>query len=173
MFDGRQAEGGHKQRITSSAESEAYLAQGGLKRKRTKQLKSACTQCQKGKKKCSGHRPVCMSCNKRSLECIWDVTDGTTKNADRKRKLIETKAKNEALDQLVERMRSGTDEQSTMLLAKLRFGSSVDDLLQSRHSGALPTDSRSNLSEPSSLQAGIISERYFLYASTLAGRSKC
>lgn len=173
MLDGRQAEGGHKPNTTNSAESEAYLAQAGRARKRAKQVESACTQCQKRKTKCSGHRPVCMSCNERSLQCIWDVADGATRTADRKRKLVEAKAKNEALYQLIEKMRSGTDEQSTMLLAKLRLGSSIGDLLHSRGSETMPTDGRNTLSRASSLQAAIMSGRYFLDAGTLAGRSEC
>lgn len=166
VLDGRQAEGGHKPRAANSAGSEAYVAQAGRTRKKAKIVGSACTQCQKRKTKCSGHRPVCMSCNEHSLECIWDVTDSATRTADRKRKLVETKAKNEALDQLVEKLRSGTDEQSTMLLAKLRLGSSIDDLLQSRGSVTMPTDCR-NMSRAGSLQAAIMSGRYFLDAEPL------
>lgn len=58
----------------------------------------------------------------------WDIGDGLTRTADLKRKLQAANGKSEDLDTLVEAMRRGSDEVSTMLLAKLRLGDSVENL---------------------------------------------
>jgi hypothetical protein len=110
-------------------ESDASSNLTGRTRKKAEPVKSACVQCQKRKTKCSGQRPVCQFCSDRNLECSWDIGDGLTRTADLKRKLIEANGRSEDLSQLVDAMRSGTDQTSSMLLARLRIGDSLDELL--------------------------------------------
>lgn len=110
-------------------ESDASSKLTGRTRKRAEPVKSACIQCQKRKTKCSGQRPVCHFCSNRNLDCSWDVDEGLTRTADLKRKLLEANALSGDLGELVEAMRSGTDQTSSMLLAKLRSGDSLGSLL--------------------------------------------
>jgi hypothetical protein len=114
---------------TTDAESDGSSDQPGRTRKKAEPVKSACVQCQKRKTKCSGQRPVCRFCSDRNLECSWDIGDGLTRTADLKRKLQEANVKSEELGDLVSAMRSGTDQTSSMLLARLRLGCSMEELL--------------------------------------------
>jgi len=95
-------------------------------RKRAEPVKCACFQCKKRKTKCSGRRPVCHFCEDRNLECSWDSADGMTRAADL---LDEVTDCSEHLGILVDAMRSSSDQISTMLLAKLRLGESLQDLI--------------------------------------------
>jgi hypothetical protein len=52
-----------------------------------------------------------------------------TRTADLKRRLQEATGRSEDLDTLVDAMRYGTDEVSTMLLARLRLGEPLEDLV--------------------------------------------
>lgn len=88
--------------------------------------------------KCSSDRPICESCNKQGAECTWDTVDGLTKTEDLKRKLAETNEHLDHLETLIRVMRSGTDKASTMLLARLRLGASVESLAQSIRSDQGP-----------------------------------
>lgn len=67
-----------------------------------------------------------------------------TRTADLKQKLQDATARSDDLDLLVDAMRTGTDEVSTMLLAKLRLGASVEALVRNmKHEPALTEDSAS------------------------------
>ncbi|KAM0722859.1 hypothetical protein Q7P37_001057 [Cladosporium fusiforme] len=109
-------------------ESDASSDPANRARKKAEPVKSACVQCQKRKTKCSGQRPVCRFCSDRNLECSWDIGDGLTRTADLKQKLVDATGRFDNLDTLVDAMRDGSDEVSTMLLARLRLGTSVGDL---------------------------------------------
>lgn len=127
-----EAQGSSRRRpskLTDGAESDASSDQTGRTRKKAEPVKSACVQCQKRKTKCSGQRPICRFCSDRNLECSWDIGDGLTRTADLKRKLQEATGRSEDLDTLVDAMRYGTDEVSTMLLARLRLGEPLEDLV--------------------------------------------
>jgi len=129
-YEGSSPEEGKSQRPhTDDAESDASSDQPGRTRKKAEPVKSACVQCQKRKTKCSGQRPICRFCSDRNLECSWDIGDGLTRTADLKRKLQEANVKSEELSDLVSAMRSGTDQTSSMLLARLRLGCSMEELL--------------------------------------------
>lgn len=133
--------GRHNSKI-DGADSDASSDQAGRNRKKAEPVKSACVQCQKRKTKCSGQRPVCRFCSDRHLECSWDTGDGLTRTADLKQKLLEARQGSDDFQQqllearqgsidlgaLVHAMRSESDEMSTMLLAKLRMGASIEGL---------------------------------------------
>jgi hypothetical protein len=110
-------------------ESDASSNLTGRTRKKAEPVKSTCMQCQKRKTKCSGRRQVCSFCSNRILECSWDVGEGLTRTADLKRKLLEANRLSDDLGELVEAMRLGTDQTSSMLLAKLRSGDSLESRL--------------------------------------------
>lgn len=107
-----------------------------VKTKRTsgrngKPAASACWQCRKRKTKCSAQRPVCSFCNARGLECSWDVLDGLTSYQDLQRKVREAETSLDNLCAFVEALKTADNQTSTMLLAKLRLGDSVEELVQS------------------------------------------
>jgi hypothetical protein len=63
------------------------------------------------------------------MKCSYEVADGMTRSEDLKLKVREATERGDRLDQLVGAMRHGTDQQSSELLARLRVGATVDDLL--------------------------------------------
>jgi hypothetical protein len=123
----------HTPTTGEDVESDASADQAGRTRKKAEPVKSACVQCQKRKTKCSGQRPVCRFCSDRNLRCSWDIGDGLTRTADLKRKLQEANGRSDDLGALVDAMRSGTDQTSSMLLARLRIGDSLSELLSNIH----------------------------------------
>jgi hypothetical protein len=128
---------------TKVNDAESYASSDLMGRigKKAEPVKSACIQCQKRKTKCSGQRPVCRFCSDHDLECSWDVADGLTRVADLKRKLLEAKWRSGDLGELVGAMRSGTDQTSSMVLAKLRLGDSLESLLSSIRLDESPSES--------------------------------
>lgn len=121
---------------TSARSGQAPRAQ-----QRAKPVKVACARCQKMKTKCSGERPNCRSCKCRGFTCSWEIADGVTRTADLKRQIEEATNRSEDLGTLVEELRSSTDQNATMLLAKLRLGASVKDLIHSIRSRSPGSDS--------------------------------
>jgi hypothetical protein len=117
----------HKTRGLSTCETSSV--EGTRIRRKSEPVKSACVQCQKRKTKCSGHRPSCRSCTDRGIGCSWNIEEGLTRTAGLKKQLREAVGRSEDLCVLVDAMRRGTDEVSSMLLAKLRIGMALDDLL--------------------------------------------
>ena len=100
------------------------------RRKRAQPVASACGQCQKRKTKCSAQRPVCSYCDKRGLSCSWDVSDGLTRYEDLRQKVRAAELRLNHLCILIEAMRTVDDDTSTMLLARLRLGESVNELVR-------------------------------------------
>lgn len=123
------------------AESDASSDHPGPARKKAEPVKSACAQCQKRKTKCSGQRPVCRFCSDRNLECSWDIGDGLTRTADLKRRLEAANLKGDELGELVGAMRLGSDQTSSMLLARLRLGDSMETLLSNIRIDESPSES--------------------------------
>jgi hypothetical protein len=92
-------------------------------------VKSACVECRKRRTKCSGQRPVCQFCSDRKLECSSDTTDGLTRTADLKKKLLEANMRLKYLVILINALRFSTDAALTMLLARLRLGDQTEDIV--------------------------------------------
>jgi hypothetical protein len=93
------------------------------------QPRSACVECRRRKQKCTGERPSCKFCAEKSQVCSYEVADGMTRSEDLKLKVREATERGDRLEELVGAMRHGTDQQSSELLARLRIGATVDDLL--------------------------------------------
>lgn len=79
--------------------------------------------------KCSGERPTCSYCHRRNLECQYDVRIGSSRRAELEQKLNEATSRSWELGIILHALRTGTDEESTMLLARLRMGESLDGVL--------------------------------------------
>lgn len=71
-----------------------------------------------------------MSCRERKTECIWDTMEGISRTADLKRQIDDCHKNIQALEDLIRLLRSGTDDEATMILAKLRLGYSVESLVR-------------------------------------------
>jgi hypothetical protein len=93
------------------------------------QVKSACSECRRRKQRCSGERPACQFCNHRELICSYEVADGLTRGEDLKRRLREAICRADNLEKILKAMQCGTSEDSTMLLAKMRLGAPIEELL--------------------------------------------
>jgi hypothetical protein len=117
----------------ASSKSRALVGvETGRKASTTKTIpRSACTRCQKRKGKCTGERPVCRYCSDQGLDCFWDVTDGSTRTSDLKRRLQEATNRSLDLDRIFAVLRDGTDAKSTEVLARLRLGDSDADVILS------------------------------------------
>lgn len=112
-------------------------------RRKSSPIWAACFQCQQMKIKCSGERPTCSSCCRRELPCRWDVREGLTRHADMKKRisaftqrqlelegsLAQTKDRLDVLTRFVDVLRSGSDADSALNLAKLRLGIAVEDII--------------------------------------------
>jgi hypothetical protein len=109
-------------------------------RRKYKLAKSACNECQKRKTKCSDERPVCRSCSDRGLECSWNTISGLSRTADLKKKVYEAARRSDDLETFLDTIRRGTDQVSSMLLAKLRCGMSLRDLLREIHLPSVAMD---------------------------------
>lgn len=145
-------------------------------RKKRKQIKSACLQCRKRKTRCSGQRPRCRSCSNRELVCSWDISEGMSRMADLKQKLQKTTEEYNDLNILVDALRSGTDMDSTMLLARLRLGTSVEDLVKPlRINTALTnsTDSQPKWCASRKLCCRAGSAGFYIWPASLHRKNRC
>jgi hypothetical protein len=71
------------------------------------------------------------------LECEWDIPSGLTRNEDLRNKLKDAEKSCEEVHLLFNELRTGSNEDSTMLLAKLRLGVSLSDLAESVRTGTV------------------------------------
>lgn len=97
-------------------------------RKKSDPVRSACLQCRRRKIKCSGERPTCRSCTSCDVECRWQVPAGLTRTQGLKQELQSVMNQLNDSETLVGRMQRGSDEEATLLLARLRLGDSVEEL---------------------------------------------
>jgi hypothetical protein len=99
-------------------------------RKKSKPVKSACFQCRKRKTKCTGQRPVCQYCKDCNLDCFWETSEGLTRMEDMRQQLRSVMNNLDNLEAIVGEMRNGTDEEATMVLARLRLGAPIEEVVQ-------------------------------------------
>lgn len=123
------AKASSRQRPTTAGSSSSAPGQGDRSQVQTK---SACVACQKRKQRCTGERPACKTCVDKGYTCSYDVADGKTRSEDLKFKIQEAEEREAKLMQLLSAMKHGTKEQSSSLLARLRMGASLEDLLETK-----------------------------------------
>jgi hypothetical protein len=110
---------------------------------------NACTRCRQKKTKvfihnclinststlinlrqCDGKRPICGRCEKHGAECTYDVAqEGMTRMQHLQQQLDIRNAEFTQLQNLFNAMRYASDQQATGLLARMRLGASVEELL--------------------------------------------
>jgi hypothetical protein len=116
-------------KATNDEASSSTAAHAAHERMKQEPVKSACVECRKRKTKCSGQRPICRLCRDRGLDCLWDIADGMTKTEDLRYKLQVAVTRLNDLTCLIDAMRSSDGKVPTMLLARLRLGASIEELV--------------------------------------------
>jgi hypothetical protein len=137
------------------SDTDGNVDSAGRSRKKSEPVKSACSQCQKRKTKCSGQRPICGFCSDRGLDCSWEIGDGLTRNADLRQRLTDANSHTVDINMLVNEMRTNTDAIATTLLAKLRLGDSIEDLATGIRDGTSLTGKRTYTQRKASLLPSI------------------
>ncbi|KAH8711893.1 hypothetical protein GQ44DRAFT_730955 [Phaeosphaeriaceae sp. PMI808] len=117
-------------------------------RKRRQAIAIACVQCRNGKVKCDGMRPQCTRCGELHQPCQYDVPEGVTRSERMKllrRESVINRA--EELEHVIRALRTGSDEQASAILARLRIGDQVHEVAKELS----PTTLSPMASGPSSL----------------------
>jgi hypothetical protein len=116
------------EKSSDEAADNGSVAEMVERRKKSGLVKSACLHCRRRKAKCSGERPACQFCRRRDLDCQWQTPEGLTRLEGLKRELRSVTSRTNDLRMLVGGMRTGSDQEATTLLARLRLGDSVEEL---------------------------------------------
>jgi hypothetical protein len=86
---------------------------------------------------CDGARPRCTRCSELDLPCRFDVAEGVSR-AERmkllKRESMSGRA--EEMERVIRALRTGSDDQASAILARLRIGDSLTDVLNELPSSA-------------------------------------
>lgn len=84
---------------------------------------------------------MCEACSSRGSVCSWTGTDGLTRFEDLKQRLDVATRRIQDLERFIETLRTETDENATMLLAKLRISTPFEQLHASIKTGQAPQSS--------------------------------
>lgn len=91
---------------------------------------SACQRCRGRKAKCDGVREVCGRCAKDGAVCVYDVPrEGITRLQNLQEQLDAHKREHAKLSAIFRALQQASDFEATSLLARIRLGSMVDELL--------------------------------------------
>ncbi|KAF2027123.1 hypothetical protein EK21DRAFT_72682 [Setomelanomma holmii] len=118
-------------------------------RKRRQAVAVACVQCRTGKAKCDGTRPRCIRCKDNDYPCQYDVAEGVSR-AERMKLLRRDSmsSKVEEMERVLKALRSGSDEQASNILARLRLGERLEEVAK-----GLPSATSTSTRGPPSLLA--------------------
>ncbi|CAN9426368.1 unnamed protein product, partial [Alternaria alternata] len=94
--------------------------------------------------KCNSARPTCSRCKTLDVDCQYDVEQGVTRAESFRIKKDRQITRTADLESLVNLLRSGCDVEASTVLARLRLGDRVDDIVQSSQA-----DSITSTREPS------------------------
>lgn len=79
---------------------------------------------------CDGRRPRCTRCEGHSSECVYDVIqEGMTRMQSMQKAVDDKTEDHRRLMSFLELLRYGSDHEAAALLARLRFGESIDSLV--------------------------------------------
>lgn len=96
------------------------------------------------KEQCDSARPACSRCKTLAVDCQYDVGQGVTR-AERFRVMKNRQVTRTAnLESLVDLLRTGCDVEASTVLARLRLGDRVEDIVQ-----PLQANSMDSTPEPS------------------------
>ncbi|KIW00564.1 uncharacterized protein PV09_07918 [Verruconis gallopava] len=97
----------------------------------------ACEECRRLKIKCDGVRPRCSKCAKRRVECVYNTLECETHVQGIKRKYSELAEKVSVYEELFDALRTRTEDESRMVLLKLRAGASPGSIVRQIKDGDL------------------------------------
>ncbi|KAF2487105.1 hypothetical protein BDY17DRAFT_319672 [Neohortaea acidophila] len=119
--------------------------------KRSSLTQNACSRCRIKKTKCDGKRPICGRCRRGQSECVYDIAEeGITKMQHLQHQLNKRNEDYGRLVRLFGALQSGSEEQATGLLARLRRGESLDSLVGRVEASSSSTSSSSSRLLPAS-----------------------
>ncbi|KAI0163355.1 hypothetical protein BJ166DRAFT_292377 [Pestalotiopsis sp. NC0098] len=98
---------------------------------------TACYCCRQQKMKCSGERPVCGRCAKRSLDCQYASQPGETSSQALRRNYETLRHQETIHTELIDLLRSLPDQEAQIVLQKLRSGSDVAVIVDQVKAGSL------------------------------------
>lgn len=96
---------------------------------------------------CSGVRPRCRSCIRRSVECHYRAGSAETRGQTLKRmydELLAEGVERSAYRELFDLIKTGTPEEGIEILERIRAGTTVGTLLSQKQQGTAPPDQRPN-----------------------------
>lgn len=99
-------------------------------KKRRQATGVACLQCRSGKVKCDGARPSCARCSELGEQCQFDVPEGVSRAGRMKLLKKESLSTAEEMERIIHALRTTPDDQATALLAQLRMGTRLDQILK-------------------------------------------
>ncbi|KAK4199183.1 hypothetical protein QBC40DRAFT_282353 [Triangularia verruculosa] len=103
--------------------------------------RSPCVSCKEKRRKCDGKRSSCTECQRRAITCVYDRPEGLTRADQLKAENSALASQVSRLQHVVDRLRSSTDQDAALLLARLRLGDSVDQLANTVAATGAPSPS--------------------------------
>ncbi|KAI8943580.1 hypothetical protein NX059_001576 [Plenodomus lindquistii] len=97
---------------------------------RRDRISAACDQCRIRKTKCTGKRPVCGECLKRSTSCHYAALSSETQGQALKRRHDELQSQNEDYTELFSLVRSRPGNEAHEILRRIRMGGEVSSVLR-------------------------------------------
>ncbi|KAI9756100.1 MAG: hypothetical protein M4579_003987 [Chaenotheca gracillima] len=97
----------------------------------SKKISTACSSCKKRKVKCSGPPSPCDACVSHDRECTFNEESDARRKVAYKRKVEESELYQNALQDLVEALRSTNEPEFGQLLDLIRSNASMEDILSS------------------------------------------
>lgn len=80
---------------------------------------------------CDGERPVCHACRVRNLDCTYDVADNiTSRRTALKQQNAELHDTMGGMNALIDRLKVASDSDASKVLARIRVGENVDDIIR-------------------------------------------
>lgn len=125
--------------VKKSRKASARSSGSGVSYRQTSSRRgtSPCYHCKKRRIRCTGQPPACESCNKRGLDCSWSGRREMVSHTELHQVLLHQKTQLDDLNILVAGLRTDSEDGSTMILAKLRLGASVETLAKSIREGSV------------------------------------
>ncbi|KPI38211.1 Nitrogen assimilation transcription factor nit-4 [Cyphellophora attinorum] len=121
------------------------VEQGSSTSRQAKYVATACEACKKAKRKCDGDKP-CQACREKKVQCVYDeAKDG---RRGRKRALDELHAKGEALDVILDFIRTHDDRAVADLSRLIKTDASVDQITAQARTATSPRSRRKSKDRP-------------------------
>jgi hypothetical protein len=91
---------------------------------------SACDQCRAKKIKCTGDRPVCLECARRSTTCEYDTRSTETQGQALKRKLVALQRESATYVELYNLIRTRPEKEALEIVRRIKTSPDVEDVLR-------------------------------------------